>query len=327
MKQLAGAAALGLVLAVAVFSPGSIQGAAGTPPPWAYPVNPPAAPAAAPRDDEGLRRVPGSDVAFTLAQTRDAFNVPDWRPEGHPPMPAVVSQGRKPSLRACGYCHLPNGFGRPENAGLAGQPAAYIVQQMLDYRNGLRKSSEPRMGPPAAMLAVAKAATDEDIRVAADYFAAIVPKPWIRVVETDTVPKTRVAGSMYVPIDEGGTEPIGSRIVEVPEDRGRTELRDAASGFVAYVPAGSTARGEALVTTGGSGKTIRCAICHGDDLKGIGPVPGIAGRSPSYTVRQLYDMQYGSRQGLGAALMRATVAKLTEDDLVAIAAYTASRVP
>jgi len=118
----------------------------------------------------------------------------------------------------------------------------------------------------------------------AEYFASIEPIPWIRVVETANVPKTRVVGGMFVSADEAGTEPIGHRIVEVPEDRARTELRDAASGFVAYVPAGSLKRGETLVTTGGGGKTVRCGICHGEDLRGLGSVPAIAGRSPSYTV-------------------------------------------
>lgn len=325
MKHLVCTVVIGLALLAA---PQVFRAAADAPPAWAYPVNAPgAAPAAAPADDGAARRVPGSDVALTLAQTRDAFNVPDWRPAEHPPMPPVVSQGRKPNLRACGYCHLPNGFGRPENASLAGQPAAYIAQQMADYKKGLRKSSEPRMGPPAAMIAVANAATAEDIETAAAYFASVPFKAWIRVVEAATVPRTRVAGAMFVTLDEGGTEPIGSRIVEVPEDRGRTELRDAGSGFVAYVPPGSIKRGESIVQTGAGGRTIRCAICHGDDLKGLGPVPGIAGRSPSYLVRQLYDMQHGSRHGLGAELMKATVAKLTEDDLIAIAAYAASRTP
>jgi cytochrome c553 len=317
------AIALGLL-----FAPGRFAAAPDEPPAWAYPVNAPgAAPAAAAADDGSPKRLPGTAVALTLAQTRDAFDVPDWRPSEHPPMPEVVSRGRKPGVRACGYCHLPNGFGRPENASLAGLPASYIAQQMADYKNGLRKSSEPRMGPPAAMLAVANAANEEEVRIAADYFASVPATRWVRVVETDTVPKTRVAGSMFVPVEEGGSEPIGHRIVEVPEDRGRTELRDAGSGFVAYVPTGSLKRGEQLVTTGGDGKTIRCGTCHGEDLKGLGPVPGLAGRSPSYAVRQLYDMQHGARRGPWSALMRAAVAKLTEDDLIAIAAFAASRVP
>ena len=124
-----------------------------------------------------------------------------------------------------------------------------------------------------------------------------------------------------------GTEPLGQRINEMPEDPRRTELRDGASGFVAYVPKGSIARGETLVKTGGAGKTVACGTCHGPDLKGLGPVPPLAGRSPSYTVRQMYDMQQGVRKGPWSALMKTAVEKLTSDDMIAIAAYTASREP
>jgi cytochrome c553 len=183
------------------------------------------------------------------------------------------------------------------------------------------------MGPSMAMVAIAEAVNEADVRAAAEYFGSITLKKWIRVVEVDAVPRTRVAGGMLVPLEEGGTEPIGHRIVELPEDRTRAELRDDASGFVAYVPIDSIKRGEALVTTGGSGKTVRCSICHGEDLKGRGAVPGIAGRSPSYQARQLYDIQRRTRHGLGADLMMATVARLTEEDVVSIAAFTASRVP
>ena len=94
----------------------------------------------------------------------------------------------------------------------------------------------------------------------------------------------------------------------------------------AYVPVGSIKRGEVLVTTGG-GKTIACGTCHGQDLKGLGDVPPLAGRSPSYTVRQLYDYQSGARAGLLSPQMKESVAKLTIDDMVSIAAYTASRTP
>jgi cytochrome c553 len=104
-------------------------------------------------------------------------------------------------------------------------------------------------------------------------------------------------------------------------------LRDGASGFVAYVPVGSIAAGEALVKTGGNGRTQACGTCHGPDLKGLGPVPPLAGRSPSYTVRQLFDLQQGNRKGAWSALMKAALERLTVDEMVAIAAYTASREP
>jgi len=92
------------------------------------------------------------------------------------------------------------------------------------------------------------------------------------------------------------------------------------------VPPGSIKRGEALVTKG-AGKTTQCGACHGADLKGLGPVPGIAGRSPSYLVRQMYDMQQGARNGTWTQLMKPVVANLSEEDLLDIAAYTASRMP
>ena len=80
----------------------------------------------------------------------------------------------------------------------------------------------------------------------------------------------------------------------------RFELRDPHSGFIAYVPRGSVAKGAALASSGGK-QTLPCTICHGTDLNGLGPVPGIAGRSPSYIVRQFWDIRQGSRKGMVAA--------------------------
>jgi cytochrome c553 len=303
----------------------SAQDKQQVPPPWVYTVNPPPTPGATPAPvDPAPKQVPGTTVTLTVAQTRDAYNPPDWHPYEHPEMPEAVAHGRRPAMRACGFCHLVNGQGRPENASLAGLPAAYIIQQMADFKNGDRKSAEPRMGPPNAMIQEAKAATDDEIESAAAYFSSFPFKKWIRVVESKDVPKTRIAGSMHVPAE--GTEALGHRIIEMPEDLARTELRDAMSGFVAYVPPGSIAKGESLVKTGG-GKTIACGTCHGGDLKGLGPVPPLAGRSPSYTIRQLFDLQTGVRKGPWSALMKSAVAKLTIDDMIAIAAYTSSREP
>jgi cytochrome c553 len=132
---------------------------------------------------------------------------------------------------------------------------------------------------------------------------------------------------MYQPIPGAGTEPLGQRIIEVPVNVERTELRDSSSGFIAYAPVGSLRRGKALVSTGGNGRTIRCGICHGADLRGLGGVPTIAGRSPSYLMRQLYDMKYGARRGTDTELMREPLAQLTGDDMLSIVAYVASLPP
>ena len=285
--------------------------------PWAFPV---AAPGAPPRQDDGsIKHVPGSTEGFTQAQVDDPYAPPDWFPNDHPALPDVVAHGRRPAVRACAQCHLPNGLGHPESASLAGLPAVYILQQMNDFRNEARKNS-------VIMTAMAGAATEAELKASAEYFASLTPQPWIRVVEANTVPKT-VVGAGNMRFVSKGTERIGQRIIEVPEDAMQAESRNSHSGFVAYVPVGSTKKGEVLVTTGGAGKTIRCGICHGVDLKGLAGVPSIAGRSPIYVVRQLVSMRNGSRAGVWAELMKAVVAKLSVDDMVSIAAYTASQQP
>ena len=71
----------------------------------------------------------------------------------------------------------------------------------------------------------------------------------------------------------------------------------------------------------------RGRACHGPDLKGLDAIPGIAGRSPSYLMRQLHDFQTGARAGTGGDLMKPIVEKLSTEQLLAIAAYVASLNP
>jgi len=325
---------VGSILAASAIVARSQQATSG-PPAWAYGVLPAGTPppargaggGGAPADDGSPKHLEGSTQAFTLAQLRDGFNIADWYPGDHPAPPDVVMKGRQPAVRACGLCHYPNGKGRPENAGIAGLPVAYFIQQMNDFRNDARKTAESRKTNTALMAQIAKGMTDDEIKATAEYFGSMPWKmKWIRVVETATVPKTRLSGGMFLPLEGTETEPLGARIIEVPEHPDRTELRDPRSGFVAYVPVGSVKRGETLVTTGG-GRTTACGVCHGADLNGLGPVPGLVGRSPSYQARQLYDMKAGTRHGVWTDLMKAVVANLTDDDLVAIGAYLASRGP
>jgi cytochrome c553 len=305
-------------------SAGSPPSASDSFPAWAYPW----APDFKVMPDDGVpRHVPDSNATFTISQERDLFFAPDWHPDDHPPMPDVVAHGRKPDVRACGSCHRSEGTGGPENASLAGLPASYIIQQMADYKSGARKFSGPQRSPVLLMTAVAKAATDAEVQAAAAYFSSLKPKATIKVVETDTVPATQIARVFYMVAGNGGTEPIGERIVEIPVDVEQFEHRDSRSQFVAYVPKGSIAKGEALVRTGGSGTTTPCTTCHGQDLKGVDSVPGIAGRSPSYMVRQMYDFQQRSREGSAGALMAPIVEKLSHDNMISLAAYLSSLKP
>jgi cytochrome c553 len=274
-----------------------------------------------------VEHLPGSKASYTRAEINNIFVVPDWYPDAHPPMPEVVAHGRKPDVYSCGHCHLPNGQGRPENASVAGLPADYIIQQMADFKNGLRKGSDPEMLSVTNMVKLAKSVSDEDAKAAAAYFSSIPYKPWIRVVEVDQVPKTKPEGGMMVVIDGGGSEPIGDRVIEVSENLERTELRDPTSGFIAYVPKGSLEKGKLLVTAGDNGKTMACTMCHGPNLKGTGNIPSIAGRSPSQMTRQIIDFQRGARNGSMAPMMKGVVAKLTIADIVAITGYLASQAP
>lgn len=317
---------LGTILPLVVLALAFSQTPQQTTPYWAYAVNPPAGPSAK-APDKMPRHVPNSEAAFTDEQIHDLFGVPDWHPSSHPAMPEIVSRGRKPNVYACAYCHLPNGEGRPENSTIARLPAGYIIRQLADFKSGARKCSEPLFKPAANMPIIAVNATEQEIRDAAQYFSQLPTKPWIRIVEANTVPTTHVAGWMLVASTPPGTEAMGHRIIEMPENLERTEMRDDTSGFVAYVPEGSLKAGKWLATTGGDGKTVACAKCHGPGLRGSGNVPPIAGRSPSYIMRQLYDIQSGARAGVASRQMRRPVQKLNLDEMIALSAYVASLRP
>ena len=294
-----------------------------------------------------LLRIPGSSVACTALSlerpgdgTHDGvLDVCDWFPEdkGLLLMPDIVRRGRKIShadgtwngkegIRACGQCHLPTGAGRSENGQPAGLSRAYILQQLDDFRNGLRNSSDPKKENARRMTNFAKAMTAEEMVQTADFFAALPYPPvgvdqYIKVVETDTVPVSYGRAGMFHPVEGAGEEPIADRIIEVPADPLLNERRDGKSGFIAYVPLGSVKKGEAIAAR------ARCAMCHGAELNGSPVAPTIAGRSASYLARALYDFQTGARRGKMSVLMRTVVASLTLDDIRNVVAYAASIAP
>ena len=288
---------------------------AGREPSWAFPVQA----GSLPPEPPGPKSLPGSTRKYTPQEIDNLLAPPDWYPEEHPAPPSIVVKGHGAAL-ACGSCHLMSGLGHPESADLTGFTAAYLVQQMADFKSGVRRDY-------ARMNGIAKEVTDEEARQAAEWFASLPRRPFVKVVEAAMVPKTFVGqGRMRFVSPEGGMEAIGNRIIMIPDDQERVRLRDPKSGFTAYVPPGSVARGKALVE-GGSGKTIACNICHGDGLKGLGNVPRIAGLHPIYTARQLYLFKDGTRNGVDGQLMKKAVAQLNDADILAISAYAASLPP
>ena len=282
---------------------------------WAFPLKPE-------RDlpeDTARKTLPGSATKYTQAQVDDLLNPPDWYPDQHPSPPQIVVKGHGAAL-ACGACHLMSGLGHPESSDLTGLSAGYIVQQMADFKSGARKD-------PTRMNGIAKEVTEEEARQAAEWFAKLPRRSFTKVIESDTAPKTFLGpGRMRFAEPDGSNEPIGNRIITVPEDQERARLRDPNSGFIAYVPIGSLAKGKDLVQTGG-GKTIACGQCHGGLMEGQDKVPRLAGIHPIYTVRQLHWFKDGSRNGVDAALMKSLVEQLTDDDILAISAYLGSLAP
>ena len=284
---------------------------------WAFAATNGALPAEPPTT---VNSVPGSTRTYLRSQIDDLNNPPDWFPNEHPAPPSIVIKGHDGAL-ACGACHLMSGLGHPESSDLAGLPAEYFRRTMMDFKSGVRLEVN-------RMNTISKVMSDEEIKQAAEWFASLKPAKFTQVKEVTTVAKTFVGGGrMRYAAPEGGTEPLGKRIITLPEDQSRVTKRDPHSGFIAYVPVGSIKKGEALVTKGGNGKTVACGVCHGDTLKGLGNVPGLAGRHPSYMARQLYMFKDGRRNGGDAQLMKKPVAQLTDDDILNIVAYLASLDP
>lgn len=309
--------------AVLLFYLAGAAHAAGSPdalPAWAFPVNPPSKASSAPAPDK-VERVFGSKLTFTDKQINDEFFVADWFPGEHGPMPPAVSSGRKPSIMPCAVCHLATGTGGPAEAALPGLPLNYILEQINEFRAGRRTVAEPKMQSAREMEKVAKGVRDADLIAAARYFSQLRFTSHFHVVETDVAPKTRV-GLICLHVKIPGNEPLGQRIVEVPDNAKQWEIGNPHTEFTAYVPRGSIARGRALVSSGGGG--LPCRSCHGPELKGMGNVPPLAGRSPSYLARQLYDIQHGARKGPAVAPMLPEVAHMTSADRIAVVAYLAS---
>jgi cytochrome c553 len=288
-------------------------------------------PAEAPKPGEELLDIPDSTEKFTKARIDDPFNPPDWRPASHGPMPEVVSHGRKPAVMACAFCHTPTGQGRPENSALAGLPEAYIKEQLLDYRSGRRKAVGPETYLPIQnMVKIAKAMNDQEIDESARYYSQQKLKRRVYVIDQLRIPRAEPAAWIYVEHD--GTEDLDGRMLEVTQDLARHERRDDRLEYLAYVPPGAITRGKALVLGGKSAtentpRTVACTQCHLANLKGTDQIPPIAGRSPTYLLRQLLAFRNGVRVNEKSVQMNAVVEKLTLDEMIDIVAYVSSQYP
>ena len=287
-------------------------------PQWAFPGMGSAA-STPPPDGKLVMRLPGSPRVFLLSDIHNMARAIDWFPDAHPPAPEVVLSARGNGVLPCGYCHLADGRGRPENASLRGLPADYIVEQVRAFASGVRRAASPDFAPSRYMANVAHAVTPADLTAAATYFSQFEHQSHTRIVEQVSIPAAG-AWSFVYRFDPVRQEVLGEHIVEGPVDRERFELRDPGTSYIAYVPKGAIARGGDTAARGASGGPA-CMSCHGAALAGI------AGASPSYVARQLMGFRSKSRNDLSAAPMQAVAAGLSDAQIIDVATYVGSRRP
>ena len=72
------------------------------------------------------------------------------------------------AVPACGGCHGEDGAGNDKFPRLNGQNPPYVVQQLQNFKNGVRTND-----PKAVMRAVAKRLTDEEMAAVAEYIVTL----------------------------------------------------------------------------------------------------------------------------------------------------------
>jgi cytochrome c553 len=291
---------------------------------WAFPNE--GASATAATSPAAIVRLSGSRSSYKQSVLDDGFLAIDWWPNSHPAMPHAVRFGVRPNAMACGYCHLPDGQGRPENSTLAGLSAAYITSQVMVMKHGERDPERANWAPALYMHQTALAVMPNDLARAAAYFSRLHFSARTHVVEATNIPAVVADAFVYRRLPHG-SEMLGQRIVETPDDFERFEKRDSTIAYTAYVPKGSIELGRLLATTGDNGRVPACAACHGAGLRGVGNTPPLAGRSPTMLFRQLEAFRAGTRHAAADEPMRVEVARLTSTDLIDLAAFIASLSP
>ena len=298
------------VMAATVLAPVGVYAAAEGGLTWAYPTNPPPG---TPNREDLPPAGPVNENMVHLSYT------------GLPPAPDIIGIGKP---QPCVTCHLTNGNGHPQTADISGLPVNYFVEQVHAFASGQRV--DKRTG---RMAAVAKAISEQDLKAAAEYYAAVSParQQWIKTVVATEAPKHEfLMGPGGIGFSmPGGTEPIPpGQMVMMPQDEDMVRAEDQLrGGFIQYVRPEEMAQGARVVETGDGGRLLKCATCHGADLKGKGDVPRLLGRQTQYMIRAINDMRDGANKNPQAAVMAAVAAKMTDEDIVGAAVYLASKAP
>jgi len=125
-----------------------------------------------------------------------SFPAPDCTPPIIPLLPEIRAKGQESrDVFACGFATEADGRAARKTRHLPGFRTSYIkAADGRISRMAQGKLPCPERGPPQLMIALAKAASEQEVQASAEYFAALKPSPLIKVVETETVPKTYVRG-------------------------------------------------------------------------------------------------------------------------------------
>ncbi|MBT9476218.1 c-type cytochrome [Polaromonas sp.] len=176
---------------------------------------------------------------------------------------------------ACTACHGPQGRAAPDGyyPRLAGKPAGYLYNQLLNFRDGRRHYGlmtqllEPLGGP----------AGDAYLMEIAQYFSRLdLPYP-------APLPVTASAAVFSL--------------------------------------------GQQLAMQGDAARQIpACVQCHGQAMTGVAPdIPGLLGLPRDYLNAQLGAWKAGQRRAHAPDCMKAVVARLTLDDINAVATWVAAQ--
>jgi cytochrome c553 len=200
-----------------------------------------------------------------------------------------------------------------QNGSVSGLPRDYILQQLGDFRSGKRHTADPNKANGYEMQAIARNLTDAEAQAAADYFSSVKYTKWVRVVESESIPKfTATVNGLFLKDEGNETIPLGNRIVEMPEDTYQTKYPPQSSlGFCRLCASRQPEERRGARHVGEMRDVPWCRPARDDDQERHRAADS-PGRSPSYIGRAIYDFQQGARSGANAALMKPSVQRLTE---------------
>ncbi len=105
----------------------------------------------------------------------------------------------------------------------------------------------------------------------------------------------------------------------IAKDLSDADIQNLAAYF-ASLPSKS-AGGDSTLAASGKQKAAMCMGCHGQDFKGNGQFPKLAGQHPKYLSKQLHDFKSGERK---AGAMNGIVQSFSDDDIKDISEYLGS---